>query len=271
VSSNTYRTLNRVEFTPDGRSVVGQEYGRVAQSLRIATIQWDLDSDQPGRTVWEIHQMDNDMPVKVTDTYRYSPAAHAAAWANRNGLQLQRDGGAVVTLAPASTSQIIDMAFSADGRMLAASDNGGSTRLFSITPTTATLIQTLVLGQGYGLDGAVFSPDGTLFGIPDGGVGKVWRVGEPSPFVQFGFEQGETGNAINRFIIVPDKQLLIAVEFSNITLYRLSDGVRIGTLPVSGWSQSKSTLSYEDIAITPTGDQLAITNDGRILIWDIGS
>jgi WD40 repeat protein len=274
LSSDLYRRLDRVEFTPDGRSLVAQEYGSAAQSLHVAAIQWDMTVDQPGRIVWEIHQTDDDRPIKETDTYLYSPATRTAAWANRSGIQMQRDGQPTVMIAPPSASQVIDMMFSADGRLLAVSDNGGILRLFNSTPITATLIQTLSVMQGYGIygvDGVIFSPDGTLFGLPDSGIGRVWRVGEPAPFVRFGFESGESGRAVFRFIISPDNQLLIALRSSTIAFYRLSDGRELGILPVPGWGLGVIMMSYESIAISPLGDQLAMTNNGRILIWEISS
>jgi WD40 repeat protein len=271
VSPDSYRALDHVEFTPDGQSLAAQEFDTSVQSLRVAAIQWDLANDHPGQTVWELDPPYGGELVKVTDTYLYNPAARAAAWANWDGLQLQRDGGSAITIAPAGTDQVIDMAFSANGRMLVANDNGGSTRLFTITPTTATLIQTLSLARGYGLDGVVLSPDGTLFGLSDGGVGKVWRVGEPSPFVQFGIEGGNTSGSISRFIISSDNQLLIAIRSNDTAIYRLSDGVKLGTLPVPSSDSSILSIPYESVAISPAGDRIAVTDDGRILIWDIGS
>jgi len=254
-------TLDRIEFAPDGRSLVAEQLRYPEQRMIMTTFGWDLAHGETRHTVWSQTVSNADQSYGM---HTYSLAAHTVAWwATDQSMQLQRDGDARVSRVPEVVNGVQAMAFSRDGRLLAIGSSLGSMRLFRVEPSAVTLTQTLSIeSRPMRL---VYSRDSTLLGAIEesvfGRFGVIWQVGQAMPLLHFGVTVNKAPNPVQGFVITPDNQLVIAARANDVTAYRISDGKVMATLPISS----------ENIAISPAGDWLAINSDGRLLLWKIGS
>lgn len=266
--------LTRVAFTPDGGALVAQDFDTAVANgpvLRSKALRWQLAGDQRAQTVWALNDARHSLELWEALPGRgpiYSPAAHAAAWIDKGNIRLQRDGGKVITLPLGSDQWAGSVAFSDDGRMLAAS-NGRHIWFFAIQPTVELRRSFDVLHPVSSYSSIVFSPDGSLAGLPASPGGQIWRIGVS--YLHFGGNSSPARALIQRFVIGPDDRLIAAITADDITLYRLSD--RLGANPdaISVAQVGVIPLKADEVAISPAGDRLAVISAGALTLWDIGS
>jgi WD40 repeat protein/serine/threonine protein kinase len=158
-------------------------------------------------------------------------------------------------LEPGGGHEIVDLAFTGDGRLLAAASLGGEARVFDFASGTTNLIlpaRSLVAS-------VAFSPDGRLLATAGGeGSVKVWDV-------QSGEEvwslTGHVGTVLS-VAFSPDGRRLASAGFDNTArLWDLSTGREV--LVLTGQS-----LGLTDVAFSPDGTRLATSsNDGTVRVY----
>jgi WD40 repeat protein len=280
VPSNLSRSLSRVSFTPDGRRLVAQASDVAEHRNEYVAIRWELAGNQRGRTVWTLKTTSADgIPIYVgpNDGPLYSSATNRFVWSDTTGIRVQWDSGVLSTIP--LTSTVSSMALSPDGRRLAVYDSADPSNfnddrldLFALEPTAVKLLRSLSLGHWPTTFPMSFSPDGALIGMltPALGGGQIWRPDIGSP-VQFGTDLSPGTTRFDVLSITADDRMVIMATNTEVRFYRLGAGIAARAYPISVEYVGSIAIAADEIAVSPTGDRLAVISAGQITLWDIGS
>jgi len=163
---------------------------------------------------------------------------------------------------------VLDVAFSPDGKLLAAADTDGYVRLWALA-TRQAVGAPLPAGAGPGgsVSGMAFSPDGKLLATADGdGTVRLWNpaagqaVGAPLPAV--------TSGSVNGVAFSPDGRLLaVAYGDGYARLWDLAAGQAVGAPRPAG---AGTGGSVSGVAFSPDGKLLATADtDGTVRMWQM--
>ncbi|MFC7381721.1 NACHT and WD repeat domain-containing protein [Sphaerisporangium rhizosphaerae] len=200
----------------------------------------------------------------------------AAAW---HVYPTSEAGSAMVTLLaeqqqwgmlPASTTPVSQVAFSADGKLLASSDDAGTVRIWDVAtsrpvgrplPTTSRPD-----AHPYSL-GIAFSPDGRL--LAAAGHDRrlwIWNAADGKPVgVPLRPDDQRADIAPDVVAFSPDGKLLAAgCNDGTVRLWDLTAGHPVGP-PVRRFAGPYSAVTT--IAFSPDGTALAAGSDGQVRLW----
>ena len=204
--------------------------------------------------------------VSLPPAWRFVPIAAVAFSPSGGTLAIASENICLRDIAAArctgifGSASITALAFSPDGKILAASDNTGHTYLWNL----ATGSQGAILSDS-GSSGAfsiAFSPDGKTLAVGDGS-GRTYlfnaATGKPAGSLP---DPGSTG--VNSVTFSPDGKTLAAGDGNgHAYLWNVATGKPIVTLGSPG---SKSVMS---VAFSPDGKILAVGNgNGRTYLWN---
>ena len=235
----------RIQFSPDKQQLALETAYGAEGTLENSAYIWDLAAGNTGKQVWD--QLGYATSDFVTT---FSPVGNASVWSQDSAaFNLQSSGGMSLTLTMPLT--VTATRFNPAGTLLAIGDAGGNV---SLRDPTAPISDSALLAQN-AVHEFEWSSDGTLLGaLLDKGTLSVWRNGEQQPFAHLQVDAEST-----RFIFSADNRTLIAASPNGVSFFRLSDGQRLHTLPVSA----------SDIALGPGRRLLAVLSDERVTLWGV--
>ncbi|GAA3098368.1 helix-turn-helix domain-containing protein [Streptosporangium carneum] len=156
-----------------------------------------------------------------------------------------------------------ELAFSLDGRLLATSDVGTSSRIRLWDLTTRRLIDTPLTGHSQGISDLIFSPDGRLLATTSrDGTTRLWDTTLHRPT-----DVPATGHAlgVNAVAFSPDGRLLAtAEEDTTLRLWNVATHHLIGA-PLTGHGRGVTAVAF-----SPDGTTLATGDDnGSARLWNV--
>jgi WD40 repeat protein len=134
----------------------------------------------------------------------------------------------------ASSSAILAIAFSPDGKLLATSDETGTVKVWNVTTkkSVGAAMHSTGTPATLGIGGLAFSPDGTTLAAADNdGSVQLWNIstdktlGGPLPAALISLEEGDSSSVNYSLAISPNGNLLAtgdyngAVELWNLSLF----------------------------------------------------
>ena len=156
-----------------------------------------------------------------------------------------------------SDSSIMGVAFSPDGRTLAAGDYNGDVALWDV----ASGHKITTLPEGATAGSVAFSPDGRTLAVGDynGGIG-LWDVASGHKITTL-----PEGSAVGSVAFGPDGRTLAAGDANgDVALWDVASRYKIGTLPEGS--------TVESVAFSPDGRTLAVgDDDGGVRLWNVAS
>ena len=171
---------------------------------------------------------------------------------------------------PSNTS--VDPAFSPNGALVASSAGPASDRVDLWDVATGHRVTTLTNPrQPLGVNALVFSPDGKLLAVGDGGRVYVWNLATHTRIADF----ATPCNLINAMAFSPAGTLLAssAAAFSGrINLVELWDVAKSDLVAKSQAALSATdTLGLQDLAFSPDGKLLAASGRVGVLQWSVAT
>lgn len=157
------------------------------------------------------------------------------------------------------TSQVSAVAFSPDGRLLAAADSANTIQLRQVP--SGALQSELTTGGGWVL-GVAFSPDGKrLAAARANGTINVWSV--PAGTCERTFEAHDDDVMAVTFVGPDGRRLASASEDRTVKLWSTSDWACVATL-------AGHEADVDSLCATPDGKLLASMDDGgTIKVWSV--
>jgi len=190
--------------------------------------------------------------------YRAGPSSPAIATTTMaRWLENARSQGLTGVL-QGTTNSAYSVAFSPDGRTLAAGTFDGRVLLWD--KANHTLIASLSAGPGNKVSGVAFSPDGrTLAAGTDKGT-LLWDTANQTLIVGVSTDPDE---GVESVAFSPDGRTLAAgTSFGRVLLWDPVKQTQIASL-------SAGTVAVESVAFSPDGRTLAASTDkARVLLWD---
>jgi len=158
------------------------------------------------------------------------------------------------------TDQVLAVAFSADGRLLASGDWGGKTRLWEV----ATGKQQRVLkGHDGGVWDVSFSPDGQL--LISGGIDQTVRLWQVATAAQQRILRGHTAR-VQVVTVSPDgRTLLTASADSTLRLWDMATGKQQRILRGHSAAVSGASFSSDGRLVVSS------SNDDTLRLWEVAT
>jgi WD40 repeat protein len=249
-----YASVDSLAFTPDGRSLAvgtvdaGIDLWNVARHTRTAVLQAGNPS------------------TSISGAVAVSPDGRTIAFGAQTGTNtyavklwsLARHRVTETAKAP-GIEGATSVAFSPNGTQLAASDIGGTVRLWDARSGTPVLLEAYA-GHRYPVEHIAFSPDGaTLASASDDGTIALWDTR--------GTTLGGLANGAIAVAFSPDgKMLALSTAVPGhfvIALYTMPARKLAGLLPVSGLAALAFSPDGKTLAVAPTkspGDLVELWN-----------
>lgn len=151
------------------------------------------------------------------------------------------------------------LAFSPDGKALAAGASDGSVRLYSAADGRELWRSTAHAGSVWGL---AFSPDGRV--LASAGEGALLRLHDPRTGApRRTIRPGRL--AVSHLAFLPDGRLAGAGDLGNLELWDPDSGVNVRSL-------TRHDSRLEGLAVSPDGRYVATSSrGGRLFLWDAAS
>jgi WD40 repeat protein len=247
------QALTNIDFSGDGQEVV-------AASLDNTAEVWPLQhgTQQTGAILDAHPNLSSASSSYVVNKAIFDPKdANVVATASEDGLRLwHADGDGNFTPSALSGGHAKDVAFSRDGRLVAAAYGDGSARVWRVGSASATVLP----GAHQTLQAIAFSPDGSLVAAGgDDGVARIWSS-DGHPLRQL---RGHT-QSIQTLAFSPDGRTLATGS--------LDDTVRV-------WHVSDGTLAdifrghadtVNDVRFSSDGHYLvSASRDGTARVWSL--
>lgn len=198
-------------------------------------------------------------PVLTGQTVAYSPNGQLIATPTLGNRIALYQNGQVVGILSGATDTIMAIVFSPDGQYLAATGNDGFLRQWRIADQTLLWSQSVFSGEaGY----CVAYIDNQKIAVGgSGGKLEIRNTADGSVVQTLAWHS--TSSTVMALAISPDRtQLISADSGGNVTLWRVSDGVRL-----QSWQAHLGSLSA--LAWSPEGTLLATgTLTGAMRIWE---
>ena len=209
------------------------------------------------------------VPVDLPAAWRFVPIASLAFSPSGTTLAIASEKICLWDIAAArctasfGSASITAIAFSADGKTLAASDNSGNIYLRDV----ATGSQTAAFTDS-GSDGAysvAFSPDGKIVAAGDGnGRTYLWNVATGKPIVT---PAGSGSKGVNSVAFSPDGKIVAAGDGNGRAyLWNVATGKPITSLADPGSKGVNSVAFSPDGKIVAAGD-----GNGRTYLWNVAT
>jgi WD40 repeat protein len=247
--------VGSVTFSPDGRRVLSSS---ADETFR----QWDV----PTGRVLDVRRGS----VGGLQTAAYSPDGQWLATGGRDrALRVWSSaGGEAMAVLHGHTGMIVSVAYSADGRLIGSTSVDGTARLWdAVAQGDARVLR----GHTSYVYPVAYSPDGRWiasagWGNPGGGASPIhlWdAAGGESIAVLHGHS-----SYVGTLAITPDgRRLVSAGHDSSVRVWDTATG-RSRKLPLLLHVFASALVVR--IAISPDGNLLAVGDDHRILLWDLG-
>ena len=258
--------VSAVAFSPDGSSLAASDVNggafiwNIASSTFITGLYspnrqsvWDVAFNPSGTTVADCTSNKNYVKGSVYLWDVASPARPIGAFTDPQG------------------AGVGTIAFSPDGKLLAAADNNGTVYLLNAaTLKVARKFQATAPGSGYGVDGLAFSRDGSeLAGAANNGSIYVWNVA--TGILVSGPLYDPSGKDATGIAFSPDAAM-VAVSDTNGNAYLWN----LATSRVVRAFRDPANLEVEGAAFTPDGSVLVTTSesgkynhDSAIRVWNV--
>ena len=154
------------------------------------------------------------------------------------------------------SSQVDGVAFSPDGRTLAAGDDGGHVGLWDV----AAARRTATLAEGIPVSSVAFSPDGRTLAVSDyGGYVGLWDVAAARRTATLA-----VGSSVESVAFSPDGHTLAVSDHDGVGLWDVAAGRRTATLAEGS--------PVDSVAFSPDGRTLAAADDGgHVGLWDVAA
>ncbi len=156
---------------------------------------------------------------------------------------------------PNHTDEVNAVAFSPDGKILAAGSPVSAIRLWNVKD--GTMLKTLNC-ENPGVKYVVFSPDGNnLVSMSDDAI-RIWRVEDGSLLRTF-----EVVGANSQLAVSPDGKLLALGIYNTVQIWQVEDGVVLKKL-------KSNAKAVDSVAFSPDGKILASgSEDGSVSLWQV--
>jgi RNA polymerase sigma factor (sigma-70 family) len=247
-----YCALAGMHTLPDGRTLISTGYDGVIRRWDLKTGREDAEPESYEGRSCAAYSLDGRF-VAISDT-----RGRLDLWDGRSGKRLQtfQQEGAAVTR----------MAFTPDGKLLAAAEESGTIRFWYVPSGRMGEVWSRKPERGeWSFDGLQFSPDGRLLYLSD--YPKQIRVVEAA-----GGKLIWKGKSSNGAAFSPDGTSLLVAELSNgdLTLFDAKTGTKRSTIRLkSDSSVQKSLLGSSPLAFSPDGRHLAVVlGDIALMFYD---
>jgi WD40 repeat protein len=260
--------VSAVTFSPDGASLAASDVNGGAFIWNITSGSLITGLYSPNRqSVWDVAFNPNGMTVADCTSNKNYVKGSVYLW------NIASPARPVAAFTDPQGAGVGTIAFSPDGKLLAASDNNGTVYLLNAaTLTVAGKLQSTAPGSGYGIDGLAFSRDGSeLAGANNNGSVYVWNLAEGSLVSGPLYDPG--GKDATGITFSPDAAMVAVADTNgNAYLWNLATGRVVRAF------RDPANLEVEGVAFTPDGSVLVTTSesgeynhDSAIRVWNVAT